>query len=460
MTVGRSLHLKLLLLLAPPVLAALVLGMAVAYKSSISVATEAHDLALTDLALALSQRIRVRDGEEVLDLPRVAEQVLKIDQFDTEYFAVRDPNGRLLGGEPDLVLPEGMEHGSYVTLFDSEFKGRKVRAAYFDARCEGQTCGVLVAETTVKRDRIQRQVLIASVVPQLILALFAAVALWVGVKAGLRPLEALSEEIKARSPKALRAISGDSVPREVEPLVSALNQLFGELGTAHDNQRRFIANAAHQLRTPLAGLQTHAELAMQYPVGDACRTELQYVHSGVARTVHLANQLLALARAEPGSGRAGILAPVDLAEVVTGCADEWVHRAMNRGIDLGFDLKPARLTGDRFLLGESVINLIANAVEYTPGGGRVTVRTGTSGREAWVEVEDDGPGIPEAERRRVLERFYRVEGTGGSGSGLGLAIVNETALMHGGRVEISSGKEQAAAHGLPGCCVKVLFPAG
>lgn len=453
-----SLRVKLLRLLVPPVLVALVLGSAVAYKASITVATEAHDLALTDLALALSQRIRLHDGELVLDLPRVAEQVLKIDRYDAEYFAVRDDTGRLLGGEAELLPPREARQPGDVFFYDTKFGGNPVRAAAVAVPCEGRLCSVLVAETTIKRDRLSREVLFASVMPQLLLTVFAAAALWVGVKSGLRPLATLSDEIKARSPADLRPIDEAAIPQEVQPIVHELNQLFDRVGEANENQRRFLANAAHQLRTPLAGLQTHTELARQYPVPDGCRTELDYVHAGVIRAAHLANQLLTLARAEPGAGRAGITADLDLSEVVTGCADEWVHRALNRGLDLGFELAPARLKGDRFLIGELSVNLIANAVEYTPEGGQITVRTGTDADGVFIEVEDDGPGIPPEERSKVLQRFYRVSGAVGQGSGLGLAIVNETAIAHGGKVDIADGHPANAARGFPGCRIRVNFP--
>ena len=455
MIVGASLRRNLLWLLLPPIVAALSLGTAVAYFVSIDVATEAHDQALVDVGLALSQRLRNIEGKVVLDLPRVAEQVLRMDKFDSVHFTVQDAQGRLLGGEAELQPPPGggiADAG--VQFYDAVFRGRKVRAVAFEVPCEAGMCRVRVAETTVKRERLSREILLGSLIPQVLLAAFAAGVLWIGVKQGLNPLARLSDEIKSRSPRDLRPIDEKGAPDEAKPLVAAINQLFDQVDESNRNQQRFLANAAHQLRTPLAGLQAHAELALAQPVPESCKAELEYVHGAAIRTARLANQLLALARAEPGGYRPAGLARLDLRSVVEECADEWVHRAFARDLDLGFDLASAEVAGDAFLLREVLANLIGNAVEYTPVGGHITVRTGVpaSGAGAFLEVEDNGPGIPAAERTRAIERFYRLPGTPGTGSGLGLAIVGEIAAAHRAGVEIAAGA------GERGCRVRLNFP--
>ncbi len=448
-----SLRVNLLRLLIPSVAAMLAVGSTATYYLTIAPAADAYDQALVNSAIALSARVRTVKGRPVFDLPSEAEAVLRTDKYDKIYYVVRDPQGRVIAGDEDVPRPPPEVNANEgVIAYDAVLGGRRLRATVLLVPCAGGTCSVNVAETTVKRQHFARDILLGSVLPQAVLAVFTLALVWFGVTRGLVPLARLSEEIHKRSPRDLHSIDESGAPTEARPLLSALNELLGQVDEANHNQQRFLANAAHQLRTPLAGLQAHTELAMAQPVPDACRAELEYVHSATIRTARLANQLLALARAEPGGYRLAGFARVPLRQVVEGCADEWVHRSMGRDIDLGFDLSPGEVQGDAFLLRELLVNLIGNAVEYTPAGGRVTVRTGTGAGGAFLEVEDDGPGIPPAERERVMERFYRLDGTTGTGSGLGLAIVKEIALAHGARVEIGEGA------GGRGCRVRLLFP--
>jgi two-component system sensor histidine kinase TctE len=449
-----SLRVNLLRLLIPPVAAILAVGSIAAYYLSIDPAADAYDQSLVNTAIALSERIRMQDGRPVFDLPSAAEAVVRTDKYDKVYYAVRDAKGRAVAGDQEIPLPPpGLRSEDGVVAYDADYRGGRIRVAALLVPCGEGNCTVKVAETTVKRERLARDILIGSVLPQALLAVLTLALVWFGVARGLAPLARLSDEILERSPRDLRAINERDAPVEAKPLVAALNKLFDRVDESNRNQQRFLANAAHQLRTPLAGLQAHTELAMAQPVPDACRAELEYVHSATIRTARLANQLLALARAEPGGSRPSEFARVDLRQVVEECADEWVHRSLARDVDLGFDLAAAGVSGDGFLLRELLVNLIGNAVEYTQPGGHVTVRSGKTGDgAAFLEVEDDGPGIPAAERERVLERFYRLPGTSGTGSGLGLAIVREIALAHGARVEIGDGQ------GGRGCCVRLIFP--
>jgi two-component system, OmpR family, sensor histidine kinase TctE len=328
-----------------------------------------------------------------------------------------------------------------------------VRAVSVPAQCGAATCDVVVAETTVKRARLAREILLSSVLPEALIALATVLLVWFGVKRGLAPLARLSEEIKQQSPGELRALDAGKAPEETRPLIDALNGLLGQVSATHRNQQRFLANAAHQLRTPLAGLQAHTELALSQPMPDAVRAQVSQVHEATIRTARLANQLLALARAEPG-GHTGTPSRLQLKTMVEGVADEWVHRALERDHDLGFDLQPASARGDEFLLREALANLLHNAIEYSPRGARITVRTGARDGKPFLEVEDDGPGIPPPERERVLDRFYRVPDTPGTGSGLGLAIVREIASGHGATIAIADGT------GGRGTRVALTFPNG
>ena len=446
---ARSLRAHLLRMLLPPIAALLGLGAVLAYFPSVEPATEVYDQSLADVGVALGSHIRAVDGGFSFELPPAVDQVLRADRFDTVYYRVGGPDGSAIAGEADLPLPPETRTLQY---YDGTYRGHGVRAVSMPTHCGDATCVVVVAETTVKRTRLAREILLSSVLPEALIALATVVLVWFGVKRGLAPLARLSEEIKERSPVDLHALDAGKAPEETRPLIDALNGLLEQVAAAHRNQQRFLANAAHQLRTPLAGLRAHTELALSQPMPGEVRGQVEQVHEATIRTARLANQLLALARAEPG-GHSEPQGRIDLKAVVEGVADEWVHRALQRDLDLGFDLQPSIVRGDEFLLREALANLLHNAIEYSPRGARITVRTAARNGSAFLEVEDEGPGIPAGERERVLDRFYRVPGTPGTGSGLGLAIVREIAAGHGASMVIGEGS-------LRGTRVALTFPDG
>lgn len=418
----------------------------VAYYPSLEPATQAYDQALVDIGLALGSHIRVGQTEYRFEVPAAVEQVLRTDRFDSIYYRVMSPAGLEIAGDADLPAPPG-DAIAHNTLY----KGQKVRVVSVQTPCGRSACNVLVGETMVKREHLARDLLLQSLFPDFLIALATLVIVWFGVKKGLQPLARLSDEIKARSSGDLRPIDAAGAPEETRPLVGALNGLLEEVSAASRKQQRFLADAAHQLRTPLAGLQAHTELALAQPMPDACRAQIEQVHRATIRTGRLANQLLALARAEPGARSETSV--VDLKSIAGGEADAWVRQSLSRDIDLGFELEPAAVDGDAFLLREALSNLVHNALEYSNRGGRVTVRTGRRNGHAFLEVEDDGPGIAPQERALVLERFYRVPGTPGTGSGLGLAIVREIAASHEASLFIIDGTAG-------GCRVGITFPHG
>jgi signal transduction histidine kinase len=449
----RSLRGDLLRLLLLPISAILVVSAVSAYYLALEPATEALDASLIDAGIAIRERITVRDGLVTVDLPTAAEQVLRADRYDAVYYVVRDPEGKSIAGDSGIPLPPpGQQAQDNVMFYDAHFRGARVRGATLLAPCGDRPCAVTVAETTRKRDRLVRGILLGSVVPQALLAVLTLVIVWFGVARALVPLDRLSQDIRNRSPRDLHPIERAHTPSEAQPLIEALNQLLVRVEEANRNQQRFLANAAHQLRTPLAGLQAHAELALAQPVPEQARAEMEQVRTATVRTARLANQLLALARAEPG-GHTEMPGPVELKALAEAAANDWVHRALERDLDLGFELDPVTVQGHALLLGEALNNLVHNALEYVPKGGHVTVRTGLRGNQPFMEVEDDGPGIRPAERGRVVERFYRVAGTSGTGSGLGLAIVREIAVAHGATLSIADGA------GGRGCRVEIRFHA-
>ena len=433
---------------------ALAAGAVAAYYVSIHPGAAAYDQSLLSTAYALGERLRMSDGAVAFDLPTVAERVVRADRFDEVLYVVRGPDGERIAGDAGLPRPPpGTPRGEDdVATYDGALAGKALRLVEVRVPCGAGTCSVTMAETTKKRQALARNILASTALPVALLAAGVLALVWFGVARGLRPLQELSAQIRSRSPRDLRPVGAAEVPEEARPLVDSMNRLLGEVAEASRQQQRFLANAAHQLRTPLAGLQAHAELALAQAVPPGCRAELEQVHGATVRTARLANQLLALARAEAGVRQAGAPERAELRAVVGESADEWVRLALSRDIDLGFDLEDAAVRGDPLLLREALANLVHNAIEYTPAGGRVTVRVGRRAGASVLEVEDEGPGIPPGERERVLERFYRVPGTAGTGSGLGLAIVREIAQAHGATLAVGEGVAGR------GCRVTLVFP--
>ncbi|MGA7985198.1 MAG: ATP-binding protein, partial [Burkholderiales bacterium] len=253
---------------------------------------------------------------------------------------------------------------------------------------------------------------------------------------GLAPLVRLRHAVAERSHLDLSPLEPAGVPNEAQPLVAAVNDLMQRLDEVLKSQSRFIADAAHQLRTPVAGLKAHIELALREEDVEQMRRALAHIYTSVERLSRLVAQLLSLARNEPSAAQKIELAPLDLGELALRATMDWVPEAYNKNIDLGYEgpETPVTVRGDAFRLTELMNNLLDNAIRYTPVGGRVTVRV-SDGARASLSVSDDGPHIPVEERARVFERFHRLLGTHADGSGLGLSIVREIAALH--RAEIT-----------------------
>jgi two-component system sensor histidine kinase TctE len=446
-----SIRRLLLRWLLAPLAAVLVVSAMAAYRNAVAIASNAYDRALVDPALAIAQRLRGNADSIELEMPAGTLDALRVDEVDRVFFAVR-ARDRLIAGQTDLAPPPMPPDGDAPVFYDAQVGGEPVRVAALAVPLATETVTVQVAETRVKRDRLVRQALLSHTVPEVAFLLVALGVVWFGVTRGLAPLDKLRAELAARSHRDLRPIPEAHAPEEVRPLVSELNNLLARLADSIDAQQRFVADAAHQLRTPLAALQAQVEAARRQSVPPELAPTFDQLLAATRRTAHLARQLLTLAAVDPGAERPFDPAPVDLAEVLQGGIAEWVARADGRHIDLGFELEHATVGGEALLVRELAANLVENALSYTPPGGEVTVRTGARDRTPFLEVEDNGPGIPEAEREQVFERFHRVKGTPGEGSGLGLAIVREIAHRHGADVRV---RTPAAG---PGTIVTVSFP--
>ena len=421
-----------------PLLALIAISIVLAYFVALQAANDAYDTELLDPALALARHVVRQDGQVMLDLPPVALEALRVDTADRLYFEIVSPEGGSIVGSSRIPRPASPLNAKEHDFYDANIDNRLVRVAAYAAPFERATLLVLVAETYLKRDLLVKEILLASVLPALAIALAGIGLSMVGVARVLAPLDRVRSEILARSPRDLAPMAERDNPQEIRPLLGALNDLFRRLQAALDNQQRFIENAAHQLRTPIAGLKTHAELARRQDSPPALRDLLDMIASETDRTGHLINQLLTLARADTGGHAELARQPVNLRDVAGRAAGEWVPRSVTRDIDLGFELEDAWTLGEPLLLREMLANLIDNALAYTPSGGVVTVRTRSDAKQAVLEVEDNGPGIPEAERSQVFERFYRIAGTEGPGTGLGLPIVAEIAQRHDAQLELTA----------------------
>ncbi len=410
---------------------------AVTYLVALHSANNAYDRSLLDPALDIADNVRLDVSGAHVDLPQKALEALVYDQVDKVIFQVRSQENAIIDGVPDLPPPPDFAAGQHM-FFDGTYHGEKIRVAALRS-----TAGfvVQVGETLHKRNRLVWEILVSVLVSTVVIALGSIALAWFGVTLALRPFERLRLELLSRTPTDLHSIKETGTPVEIAPVVSAFNRLLGHLRDANTMQQRFLANAAH-----------HLELLFRRELPADVRAELDRMHSATVRASRLATQLLALAKAESAPDQSREHEIIDLRTVAGAAARDWAPRAFTHKIDLGFLLEQAVILGDSLLLPELIDNLIDNALRYTPLGGRVTVTTGCDQDVPFLSVEDTGPGIPPTERRKVLERFYRIAGTPGEGSGLGLAIVREVVDRHSAELKIDACTD----HG--GTCVRITFP--
>jgi two-component system sensor histidine kinase TctE len=421
-------------------------------------ANQPYDQHLADNVTAIVHLVKV-DGERVtVNLPASARTVLRTDETDLLLYQVVAPNTRVVQGDREIPwppLPQKLEKGK-VLFRDDRIEGDNVRIAYaFIPVREGQPPAVVqVAETLKKREALSGSIISGVLLPQFAIIPLAVILVYMGLSRGIAPLRLLQQRIHRRRPTDLSPIPVTRVPDEVRPLVVAFNQMMERLEENLQAQHRFIAQAAHQMRTPLTGLKTQTEIALSETDPAQMRHALKLIAESTDRAAHMINQLLILARAESSHEKLHQVVPVDLDLLAREITEDWVMRALARRIDLGFEDcgHPLMINGIPLLLRELLTNLVDNAVKYTPAGGHVTVRV-LGGGNPTVEVEDDGIGIPEEERESVFERFYRVLGTDAEGSGLGLPIAAEIAELHQAKIELKAGSNGS------GCLFRLIFPA-
>ena len=416
------------------------IGVVMIYNVTGKFANEPYDVVLSNNAQALANLVGFSAGRITVNLPRAARDILVTDPQDKVYIQIADAHGVLLVGDgvvPWVPYSESVVLGK-VFLRDDQIGDEEVRVAWLFKQVAPGTEPLLVqvAETRSKRSGMAARIVSSVIVPQFVIVPIAVLLIYFAVSGGITPLHRLQDELRERRPSDLTPISLKNLPAEIRPLIEALNDTMAQLDESLAEQRRFVADAAHQLKTPLTGLRTQAELALREGDPERMQARVRQMLSAIERLADMTQKLLLLARAEAMSVNHAFMETLDLVELVPEVAREWATQAMEKQIELSFEdfSHGGRVYGNARLLHELFANLIDNAIRYTPAGGAVAILVSRDDA-LHVDIEDSGIGIPPDERDKVFDRFYRVLGTHTDGSGLGLPIVKEIAALH--RVQIS-----------------------
>jgi len=454
------------------------MSIAITYLVAKSIANQPFDDALEDRVTVLGQQIRSVGGKAAGQLHPSGRDILRADDVDSVYYLLAGPDGELLDGDRDLPRPRMNADDEHARSGAVEFRndsihGTPIRVAYtyinldplhersLQPPLEPPLALVQVAETLDKRAHLANEIIKGVILPQFIILPVILALVWFALSRGLTPLAELQQRIRARAQDDLSPIDPRQVPEEISPLVGSFNDMLERLGESMAMQKRFIADAAHQMKTPLAGMRMQSELALRQLDPAEIHRSLEQLAKSSESATRLVNQLLALARAEnqPQAGMA--FAEIDLPVLARETVRDWVQASFAGEIDLGFeppgDEGTVVIAGQPLMLRELLSNLIDNALRYTPAGGSVTVRVRRDGERALLEVEDTGPGIAPSERERVFERFYRILGSNTQGSGLGLAIVREIAQQHGAEIDIFNNPRSHSKR-FPGSLFRLTFP--
>ncbi|MET3135767.1 two-component system sensor histidine kinase TctE [Undibacterium sp. GrIS 1.2] len=498
--IQRSLFGEILDWMLAPLLLLWPMSIAITYLVAKSIANQPFDRALEDNVLVLSQQVKEVDGKVVTQLSNPARDILRADDLDSIYFQIKNSKGDLIDGDKDLPVPAEDDRPTpgTVQIRNEYLHGIDIRVAYsyinlnkvnkeISAKVAAKLTGnsvdhsgdksgqaalpssqvqesqlvlVQVAETLEKRAVLANEIIKGVILPQFIILPIALALVWFALSRGLSPLAELQHRIRARRPDDLSPIDSRHVPEEITPLVRSLNEMLERLAQTIVIQKRFIADAAHQMKTPLAGMRMQSELALrQTDQTEIHRSLLQLAKSSEAAT-RLINQLLTLARAENQTPATKPLESIELCELVRSTVHDWIQTSFSYEIDLGLEQPdfPVFIFGSPLMLRELLSNLIDNAIRYTPKGLSVTVRIRVSEEQALaiLEVEDNGPGIPVSEHEHVFERFYRILDNNVQGSGLGLSIVREIAQQHNAPIDIMANPRNQNPH-YPGCIFRVSF---
>jgi two-component system sensor histidine kinase TctE len=462
-----SLRNQLLRWLIAPLVALVALNSVSLYRDALEAADIAYDRSLLASTRALAERVSVRDGRVVADVPYVALDSFETDTLGRIYYRVAGLRGETVSGYDDLPrvpkdVPRSDLYPALVRFYQADYNGEPLRIAallqpVFDDSMRGIAL-IQVGETLDARRALSRRILLNTLLRQAMLVLAVATLVWFAVRLVLQPLMRLKNEVENRKLSDLSDVDQALVHKEVRPLVAAMNGTMARMQNLIASQRRFIADASHQLRTPLTVLKTQAELALRANDTAAMQEIVRSIAATTDSAVHLANRLLTLARIEDGTASAANL-PVALAAVARQAALELALPAVQKEIDLALEADSDEATtvdGQEWLLHEMVNNLLDNAIRYTPAGGSVLLRVRRLDAQVMLEVQDSGPGIPAADADKVFMPFFRaaagLEANPG-GTGLGLAIVRDIATLHRASVTLRQADQGQ------GLKVSVFLPA-
>jgi two-component system sensor histidine kinase TctE len=433
-----------------------VIGTIAAYSLASSYANLAYDQALTDDVLTMAKQVSMEQDRVQVALPDAALKWLLADEGELVLYRVTDLRDmQVLAARGDLgPIPASFAANGQAAYRDVKTGGRRMRVSYVRSLVDPNDVPVLIeiGETTGKRDRLTRGILAVTI---LFMATMIGVAVGLvrhGVRTALAPLNLLEEEVAQRSGTELTPLDPLHAPDEVRGLIDAINRLMARVSSVLESQSHFISNAAHQLRTPLAGLYLQAQRAKKASNRETLDTCLADVEASAARADHLIEQILVLAKADAVDPMAEGQ-PVNLDAVARQVIERFLPLADQRRMDLGYDggAKEIYVAGNDTLFVEMIGNLVDNALRYGRDGGRATIETRLDGNDALVSVIDDGPGLANGDQEQIFARFYRSDSSARGGAGLGLAIVREIVERYRGRITVNSKLGE-------GCRFDLRFP--
>jgi two-component system sensor histidine kinase TctE len=450
----RSLKNQLRLWLLLTMLLVLGVSAALSYSRALHYATQAYDQALLRTVLALADEVIIDANNEVkIEIPEVASHLLSYNEGDRIYIRISAPNGKLVFGEANLPPPAQAPAGNQQVYYNSHYKNEAIRAVTFGLpesnAPNAQNILITMAETTGKRDAMVAEMVEEMLLPQVLMMILAAIVIELGIHFALKPMQDLRESLHQRSHRDLSPLDTSASPLELQPLLQAMNALLSRVKAGIQQQQQFIADASHQLRTPIAGLQTQAELALRSHPPAEVQEPLNYMLRSTTRLSHLIQRLLSLARTDAASSQL-VFKPVSLTSIIYDECARWVGPASDKQIELEvlIETQQYQVLGDALMLSEMLNNLLENAIQYTPEQGLLRIRLWQEGKHLLLQVADSGVGIPTDQTALIFERFHRLDPNQGNGCGLGLAIVAEIAEHHNASISVGQGLQHPITHHL------------